>query len=83
MAQALIGQGRHLEAAEEALSAVGLLHRFPQAHYHLGFALAELGQLERSRMALRTCRRMAPAHEQAAERLAEVEGRLRGGPNGR
>ena len=71
-------QGQNLEAAEEALTAVGLLHHYPQAHYHLGQALTELGELERARIAFQVCSAMAPSHEGVAARLAELEERIRG-----
>lgn len=52
LAVALLNQRRNEEAAEHCLRAIGLAHHMPGAHYHLGLALARLGQDDRAILAL-------------------------------
>lgn len=44
----LLAQNRPEEAADAALSAVGILHHFPIAHMHLGIALVQMKEFERA-----------------------------------
>jgi len=73
LAQAYLGQERYDEAADEALSAVGIIHQFPEAHYHLGLALAKGRRDGRARLAFRTCLSMRPGHQEAREWLERVK----------
>jgi len=51
---------KNLQAAEEALAAVGLQHFLPLGHFCLGVALSRLNQLDRAEIAFRTALSMAP-----------------------
>ncbi len=51
---------RHEEAAEHALTAVGLRHLLPQGHYQLGVALAHLGHTDRAIVAFEMALHQAP-----------------------
>ena len=51
---------RHEEAAEHALTAVGLRHFLPQGHYQLGVALAHLGHTDRAIVAFEMALHQAP-----------------------
>lgn len=73
LAQAYLGQERYDEAADEALSAVGIMHQFPEAHYHLGLALAKGRRDKRARLAFRTCLSMRPGHKEAREWLERTK----------
>jgi tetratricopeptide (TPR) repeat protein len=73
LAQAYLGQERYDEAADEALSAVGIIHQFPEAHFHLGLALAKGRRDNRARLAFRTCLSMRPAHKEAREWLDRIK----------
>jgi predicted AlkP superfamily phosphohydrolase/phosphomutase/tetratricopeptide (TPR) repeat protein len=44
LAQVSLHEGEHQSALENALLAVGLVHYFPAAHFHLGEALTQLGR---------------------------------------
>lgn len=72
LAQVCLATSRYEAAADEALSAVGLLHHFPDAHYHLGLALIECDQLQRAQLAFETCLRMRPGHAGATQKLHDV-----------
>lgn len=60
LALALLNQQRNQEAADAALTALGLLYHQPRAHYHLAIALARLGRTAEARQALELCLAMAP-----------------------
>src|SRR6185436_5858625 len=60
LALILIAQDRDEEAAEHALTAVGLRHDFPRAHYHLGVALARLGRAGPAAVALERALALQP-----------------------
>ena len=74
LASALLGLHRYQEAAEEALLAVGLLHYFPHAHFHLGAALAKLGMNDRAILAFETCLAIQPGNLAAHQWLADLYG---------
>ncbi len=67
------------EAAQSALDAVGRLHFFPKAHFHLGLALVGLGDQARAVQAFETSLSMAPdqhdAHRWAATLHRELGNR--------
>lgn len=69
---------RYEAAAEAALRALGLKFDLPLAHYHLGLALARLGDEPRAIQALETSLRYnpnsAPAHRYLATLLARQPG---------
>lgn len=71
-------QRRNEEAAQDALTAVGLQHFFPQGHYHLGVALARLGHFERAALAFETALSMQPGLLNAHRWLAGIYGRSGG-----
>jgi tetratricopeptide (TPR) repeat protein len=55
LAAALLELDRPREAAEEALHAVWLSHDLASAHFHLGAALAGMGEQRRAIEAFETC----------------------------
>ncbi len=67
-----LSQRRDMLAASEALTAVGLLYHFPQAHYQLGVALNRLGLVERAVEALQVTLSMAPGMIKAHRLLARI-----------
>ena len=73
-------QKRYREAAEESLSAVGLLHHLPWGHYYLGVALSRLAQWDRAVLAFETCVAMAPGLAMAHRWLAAIHHRPGGDP---
>lgn len=73
LAAVLIEQKQFEEAAEEALAAVGLLHHFPRAHFHLGVALARLGWGDRAKQAFETCLQMLPQMPAAQSWLEAID----------
>ena len=64
--------GRFQETADEALRALGLRFDLPMGHYHLGVALARMGELPRAIQALETCLRYQPASAPAHRYLAAL-----------
>ena len=60
------------EAAEAALTAVGLLYFQPRTHYFLGRALVALGYYERAEEAFLVALHQAPGLRSAYEQLAEL-----------
>lgn len=69
---ALLRRHKAEKALEPLLNAVGLTYHFPFAHYHLGEALAHLGEYERSAEAFEVCLRMAPGVNKARKWLEEL-----------
>jgi len=69
MCQSLLPRRRNLEAAEEALAAVGLLYHYPRAHFALGVALHRLGHIDRSVEALQVALAQNPNFIEAHKRL--------------
>ena len=53
-------QKRFSEAAAAALRAVGIIHRKPLAHFHLGVALVRLGQIDHAIQAFEVALSMRP-----------------------
>jgi tetratricopeptide (TPR) repeat protein len=76
LAMAMLGQERWEEAAEHALRAVGLLHFFPLAHYHLGVALVRLGWYDRAVQAFEVAVSMHPGMLNAHRYLASIHRKL-------
>jgi tetratricopeptide (TPR) repeat protein len=72
LAIALLGLERYEEAAESALRAVGLLHFFPLAHFHLGVALVRLGWDDRAIQAFEVALAMQPGMVLAHRYLASL-----------
>jgi tetratricopeptide (TPR) repeat protein len=72
LAQVHIAGGQPEVAIEHALTAVGLMHFFPAAHYHLGVALQRVGKNFEAVAALNTCRSMGYKPDQVAARFAEI-----------
>ncbi len=72
LAQSLIGQGRHDEAVDSGLDAVGLVHHFPRAHLHLGQALAGIGERERAIQAIELALRQTSGYAIAHKELARL-----------
>lgn len=60
------------EAAEEALTAVGLLYHYPQAHLQLGIALHRVGYIDRAVEALLVALSQNPNSAEAHQRLAQI-----------
>ena len=81
--QALVGlarvrlrERRNEEAADFALTAVGLQHYLPVGHFYLGVALMRLRDFERAIVAFETALSMAPAMVEAHRRLAFLRRRI-------
>ena len=72
LAQALIGLGRHDEAVDAALDAVGLVHQFPRAHLHLGQALQGIGETARAVEAIELAVRQSSNFTKAHKELARL-----------
>jgi len=72
LAVSCYAQKKYEEAAEAALSAVGLMFYFPQAHFRLGLALERLGYPERAAEAFRVAVGQAPGFVQAHLRLSRL-----------
>ena len=70
-----------MEAAEEALTAVGLEHFLPHGHFFLGVALARLGHFKRAIQAFETTVSIAPGFAPAHRWLAKIHSRPRGDKN--
>ena len=73
---ALLHLGKHRQAAEAALNAVGLLYFHPLAHVRLGMALAGLRCYPRAIEAFEACLKMAPTWVPAHRWLARIHARL-------
>ncbi len=69
LAQNYLGQKRY----DEAFSAVGIIHKSPEARFQLGLALAKGRRDGRARLAFRTCLSMRPGHQEAREWLERVK----------
>jgi tetratricopeptide (TPR) repeat protein len=77
VAVAMLRMERYQEAAENALSSIGLMFHYPAAHYHLGEALYYLDEKEQSLQAFQLCLSMAPNMTKAknwAQRIAKEKG---------
>ncbi|MCH8331037.1 MAG: tetratricopeptide repeat protein [Bacteroidetes bacterium] len=72
LAVSLLRRGRNEEAVEQCLNSIGLIYHFPFAHYHLGEALYNLGDYERSAQAFEVCLTMAPNVGKARQKLIEI-----------
>ena len=72
LAHVFIRKGKDQEAADAALTAVGLLHRLPSAHVSLGVAMARAKDFERAAMAFQTAARFAPRSITAHRWLSKI-----------
>ena len=72
LAVSLVAQERFSEAADRALTAIGLQYHLPLAHYHLGVARARSGDRARGRQAFETCLRLAPGNDLAQRWLRQI-----------
>ena len=72
LATAALALGRNEQAAEHALHAVGLRGDYPEAHYHLGVALARLGRPNEAAAALGRALALRPGMLAATARLVEL-----------
>lgn len=63
---------RFYEAAQAALDAVQRLHFFPAAHFHLGIALAGMGDYPRALQAFETSLAIAPGHRESHRWIATL-----------
>jgi predicted AlkP superfamily phosphohydrolase/phosphomutase/tetratricopeptide (TPR) repeat protein len=61
---------RNQEAADEALTALGLVYRLTRGHFNLGLALARSGEFEKAVVAFQTAVRCGPNHLNAHRMLA-------------
>jgi predicted AlkP superfamily phosphohydrolase/phosphomutase/tetratricopeptide (TPR) repeat protein len=64
--------GQPDKALDPLLKAIGLQFHLPFAHYHLGEANFQLGNLEEAEQAFRVCLKMAPQVNKARLRLART-----------
>ena len=62
----------YAEAIEEGLNAVGLIYHFPFAHYHLGEALYNFGEVARAAEAFNVCLSMSPNVGKARNWLVKI-----------
>lgn len=76
LALASLRMGKYETAIDEALTAVGLLHHFPAAHYHLGEALMLSGNLEHAVQAFSVCLQLRPNMRKAHLWLAKIYDQL-------
>ncbi len=72
LAQVLLRQEAFDQAAEHALVAVGLIHYYPAAHFHLGVALQRCGQRSEAICAFETCVTMGYELHQTHRHLADL-----------
>ncbi|HEY1582889.1 MAG TPA: alkaline phosphatase family protein, partial [Chthoniobacterales bacterium] len=70
--------GDNQATVDNALRAVGLLHRLPLAHFNLGVALARSGENERAQLAFETALRFQPELVNAHRYLATIH-KMEGG----
>jgi len=68
----LLRQGKYREAAEQILTAIGLIYFFPPAHYHLGEALFYLGKYPESAQAYEISLTMSPKFIKARRWLVRL-----------
>jgi tetratricopeptide (TPR) repeat protein len=80
LCRSLLPRRRDLEAAESALTAVGLLHHYPEAHFHLGVALHRTKYVERAVEAFEVALSQNPNFAEAHRRLAYICERRLGDP---
>lgn len=80
LAEFSLAQGRILEAAGFALTAVGLLYHNPHAHFLLGAATQRLGRLDRAVQAFEMSAAQNPAYLPAHRRLAFIYNKRLGNP---
>ncbi|MCU0433200.1 MAG: alkaline phosphatase family protein [Bacteroidia bacterium] len=72
LAVALLRQDKIEQAIDEALNAVGLLHHFPSAHYHLGEALMKAGMHDRAAEAFSLTVHLQPGNSRAHHWLVKL-----------
>lgn len=72
LARSFLGRRMYRDAADAALSAVGLLHHFPFAHYLLGEALQCLGQTNEAIKALAMACNLNPNFYEVHRRLEVI-----------
>ncbi|WP_428387679.1 alkaline phosphatase family protein [Mucisphaera sp.] len=60
LARIMIARGRYEQAVDFAFRSIALISAFPKAHYHLGWALKELGQTPEAIVSLESAIRLAP-----------------------
>lgn len=72
LASVHLERGEPESAVEKALQAVGLIHFFPEAHFHLGSGLERLGKAREAIMAFETALGMGYRTELLHGRLAKL-----------
>jgi predicted AlkP superfamily phosphohydrolase/phosphomutase/tetratricopeptide (TPR) repeat protein len=72
LASVHLERGESESAVEKALQAVGLIHFFPEAHFHLGAGLERLGKAREAIMAFETALGMGYRTELLHGRLAKL-----------
>jgi tetratricopeptide (TPR) repeat protein len=72
MAAVALHHKRSEDAANHALTALGLRYHMPAAHFRLGTALARMGKFLEAELALQACLRMAPGQKGPRRLLAYV-----------
>ncbi|WP_214111526.1 alkaline phosphatase family protein [Aequorivita echinoideorum] len=77
LAEILLRIGEYEEAAEYALTSIELVKYFPKAHYILGQALENLGDLENAKLAFEMATRLKPKEfHKAAHSLQNINERI-------
>jgi tetratricopeptide (TPR) repeat protein len=64
--------GNYYEAIEEAMNSISLTYNFPFAHYHLGEALFNIGEIERAAEAFEICLVLNPGIGRARNWLIKI-----------
>ncbi|NOQ26234.1 MAG: tetratricopeptide repeat protein [Bacteroidales bacterium] len=72
LAIAYLNQQKYEDAAGSALDAVGLMHFFPYAHFHLGEALFQLESYEHAANAYEISLQQIPKYGKSRNRLIEI-----------
>jgi predicted AlkP superfamily phosphohydrolase/phosphomutase/tetratricopeptide (TPR) repeat protein len=72
LARVHLERGEPESAVERALEAVGLIHFFPEAHFHLGLGLERLGKSKEAILAYETALGMAYHPGMLHDKLAEL-----------
>ncbi len=72
LALAALQSGQYEQAADHALTAVGLLFFYPQAHFHLGMAFQGMGDTPRAIRSLELAVTQAPNFPEAHRELASL-----------
>jgi len=71
LAEAYLGLGEYEEAADYAITAIELVRFFPKAHYTLGVALENLGDIDAAKTAYSMAKKLKPKTYYKAQKAIE------------